>query len=178
MSQYQDPYGQQPHHNQQQQPHYTDDQPQPPSQYNYSDRPLSSASINYNSQAQPRASLHHQHSQESGITNGDRSSTYAVDDEKSFARPRPLGNGAIDPDTGEPVRRSRFVGMGANGERPASQWTQGMSAWENPISSEWSALAELLWRRAVCNEQVSKHHLNPRAGLESGVKRTELDGQR
>ena len=50
----------------------------------------------------------------------ERMSSYDSMPEKSFARePKVEADGT--------VRRSRFVGMAANGERPASQWTQGKS---------------------------------------------------
>lgn len=55
----------------------------------------------------------------------DQFSQYDDVPEKPFAREQKI-NGGEGPDG--VVRRSRFMGMAANGERPASQWTQGRLA--------------------------------------------------
>lgn len=102
--QYSDPYG----------------HTRPDSQHGYVE-PDSSGVDQYNGpndQARPYSQAHYPIPQE-------RLSSYDSLPEKSFARPpKEQADGG--------VRRSRFVGMAANGERPASQWTQGESCFPSP----------------------------------------------
>jgi hypothetical protein len=98
MSQnYSDPYG----------------QGRPNVQHTYSDSTTSQAD-QYTEQTRPYSQANYPLPKQST----DRFSSYEEKPENSFARPR-----KANPDG--TTRTSRFVGMAANGERPASQWTQG-----------------------------------------------------
>ncbi|KAG7562197.1 hypothetical protein FFLO_02382 [Filobasidium floriforme] len=106
--QYSDPYG----------------HTRPEIQHGYSEDSNASGKDQYvgnNDQARPYSQANYPIPQE-------RMSSYDSLPEKSFARPpKAEADGT--------VRRSRFVGMAANGERPASQWTQGVDV--PPKATGW-----------------------------------------
>lgn len=145
--QYSDPYG----------------HTRPEIQHGYSEDSNASGKDQYvgnNDQARPYSQANYPIPQE-------RMSSYDSLPEKSFARPpKAEADGT--------VRRSRFVGMAANGERPASQWTQGECAYfRRPI--ELAMLTEILW---PFHAQVSMFRLKLPVGCENGEKRTEPAGER
>jgi hypothetical protein len=99
----------------------------------------------------------------------ERNSSYVEDvPERSFAR-----EPKVDANPDGVVRRSRFVGMAANGERPASQWTQGEQTCECIGFILW-----LTWMKSRSPMKVLMFPQRPPDGFENGEKKIEQAGAR